>query len=422
MSAIDIHRAAFLRLVEHWRTLIKPLSDRDVFPEEADMSMLAAIRLCATKLAGTGSSFAYFTLEDARKDCHRFALCEWHLLSVNLLINALPMPDADEQALPRGQVRRLCSYWANIAPQVAHGTSAFRIWILEILWACRGLEDGMTAITNALYENVLDKILYVDESLALLFSRVNHSLTEDGGRLFANDHFRGQFLARLEDADRRGPEAFAGVFKYLDDAIAEQLAWAYGRDGRSPEDVSQIEAEERVDAYYERVVAALEKERRPSIEGHILFALGKRKWDEGWHDGLTLIRMAARCGVAEARHLMAEECLRKGEYRDAADYVYPHRNETKRDAALLIECFQKCQPGALDRLKWISLDADPETMKCLAADIDDLQSYDPGACGIKCNGEWAVGHLGREENDWQCPYTGHWQECPMYCGARERDN
>jgi len=130
MSAIDIHRAAFLRLVEHWRTLIKPLANLDVLPEEADMSMLAAIRLCATKLAGTGSGFAYFTLEDAHKDCRRFHLCEWHLLSVNLLINALPMPDADERHFPvvRFAVCVLIGQPLRRKSHTAHPRSASGYW------------------------------------------------------------------------------------------------------------------------------------------------------------------------------------------------------------------------------------------------------------------------------------------------------
>jgi len=135
---------------------------------------------------------------------------------------------------------------------------------------------------------------------------------------------------------------------------------------------------------------------------------------------IEAIRDAANGGISEAQLFMAEHCLRMGQYREAAQFAIMI-DAKGRAAAILRECFEKCQPGELDYLKWAELDADakrePDSKKCLAADMDDRGCIVRGDCGIKCNGEWQVGEHGREHGDFWCQYDGRWTQCPMYCGA-----
>jgi len=57
---------------------------------------------------------------------------------------------------------------------------------------------------------------------------------------------------------------------------------------------------------------------------------------------------------------------------------------------------------------------EPFELKCLAADVNDLNSYSPGACGVKCNEP----EMRDESGDCGCDYIGHTRDCPWYCGGK----
>lgn len=52
---------------------------------------------------------------------------------------------------------------------------------------------------------------------------------------------------------------------------------------------------------------------------------------------------------------------------------------------------------------------------CMAANRDDLDSYCPGYCAMKCTGE--IDNKGGM--DYQCNFMGHWKNCPQYVAGAE---